>query len=174
MSRDRDRETRRRSPRFEAMEARQVLSTAAAAHLAAAAQARAAQSQAQVTPSAFLTSDSQTTGHAPGGREVLKTTFSGSANNEGPAQATSTEVATRNRLISVQIVLQTAHGSVRMAFGPSDVTQSLADSDGSQVAANYHIVSGTGAFAHAKGTGSVAFWTLGGDNGWNLTITPNA
>jgi hypothetical protein len=152
------RDARRRSPRFDALEGRQLLSTTA-----------------QATPSAFLTSDSQDTTHAAGGREVLRTTFSGTANNVGPAQATSTEVARNGGLVSVQVQLQTAHGSVRLAFGPKDVTQNIASTYGTEIAATYHVVAGTGAFAHQRGTaGTVAFWTLGGDNGWNLTITPNA
>jgi hypothetical protein len=54
------------------------------------------------------------------------------------------------------------------------VTQNIASSNGSEIDANYHIVSGTGVFAHETGTGTVSFWTLSSSGGsWNLTITPS-
>lgn len=157
---------RRRSPHFDALETRNLLSAAGHVHAAA--------SVSRPSPAAFFSSSSSTITHGRGGTETLKTTFTGQSLSQGAAKATSTELlnAKTNALLSVQVVLQTAHGSVHLAFGPSDVTRNLSTADGTELVASYHITSGTGVFAHETGTGTVTFWSLGGDSGSNLTITP--
>ena len=156
---------RRRSTHFDSLETRDLLSVAGHAHAPA--------PVSRPTPAAFLSSTSSKT-HNRGAREILVTTFTGQSPTQGPAKATSTELldARSQALLSVQVVLQTAHGSVHLAFGPSDVTQNMSTTDGSQLTATYHITSGTGVFAHETGTGTVAFWSLSGASQSNLTITP--
>ncbi len=163
---------RGRSPGFDALETRQLLSTVAHAH----AQAAAAAAAAANTPSAagFFTSVSQTTSKGAGGRETLKTTFSGSSVAEGSATATVSEVAKNNSLVTVQATIQTSKGSYKLAFGPNDVTTNISSSDGTEIVANYHITSGARAFAHAKGTGTIAFYWISGATQSNMTITPSS
>ncbi|HEY2156488.1 MAG TPA: hypothetical protein VGH33_12715 [Isosphaeraceae bacterium] len=158
---------RSRSPRLEALETRQLLSTVGHAH------AHVAQPANTPSPAGFFTSQNQSTTHGAGGRETLKTTFSGSSIAEGPATATVTEVARNNSLISVQAAVQTAKGSFKLAFGPSDVTKNISSAAATEIVATYHITSGTRAFAHATGTGTIAFWWIGGAAQSNMTITPS-
>jgi hypothetical protein len=154
-----------RSPRFDALETRQLLS--AAGH------ARAAQPVNTTSVAGFFTSQSQNTTHGAGGRDTLKTTFTGQSIAEGSATATVTEVARNNSLVSVQATVQTAKGSFKLAFGPSDVTKNLNSSSGTEITANYHIISGTRAFARKTGTGTISFWWIGGASQSNMTITPS-
>jgi hypothetical protein len=157
---------RRRAPRFalEALETRNLLS-AMPAHAAAA-------TASKPSPAAFFTSDSTT--QSQGRIATLRSTFSGQVLSQGMAKATSTEVLdTRtNALKSVQIVVQTNHGTLRLRFGPSDVTKNVSTSAATELVANYHVVSGTGVFAHGAQPGTVTFWSVGGDTGSEMTITP--
>lgn len=159
--------TRRRSAHFDALETRDLLSGAGHAHAAA--------PVSRPSPAGFFSSMSSTTTHGRGTNETLKTTFTGQSLSQGPAKATSTELldAKTDAMLSVQVVLQTAHGSVHMAFGPSDVTTNLSAADGTEMIATYHITSATGVFAHETGTGTVTFWSLSGATQSNLTITPS-
>jgi hypothetical protein len=154
---------RGRSPRFDALETRQLLSAAG----------RAAHPVITPSPAGFFTSGSQNTTHGAGGRETLKTTFSGSSIAEGSATATVTEVARNNTLVSVQATIQTAKGSYKLAFGPSDVTTNINSSSGTEIVANYHLTGGTRAFARATGTGTIAFFWISGATQSNMTITPS-
>lgn len=156
---------RRRSPRFDALETRRLLSSAGLA--------LGGQPASKPTPSAYLASVSQNVTHGAGGRATLKTTFTGSSTSEGPAKATSTELAKGNLLVSVQVLLQTSKGAVHLAFGPKDVTQNINSSLGTELTATYHITSGTGVFAREKGTGTISFWSIPGEGQSELTITPS-
>lgn len=83
-----------------------------------------------------------------------------------------TEVARNNSLVSVQATIQTIKGSYKLAFGPSDVTKNVNSSYGTEIIANYHLTSGTRAFAHATGTGTISFYWISGASQSNMTITP--
>jgi hypothetical protein len=157
---------RRRSPGFDALETRRLLSAAGHVrpHVAAPANVPSA--------AGFFTSGSQNTTHGAGGRQTLKTTFSGSSVAEGSATSTVTEVARNNTLVSVQATIQTAKGTYKLAFGPSDVTTNLSSSYGTEIIANYHLTGGTRAFARATGTGTISFFWISGATQSEMTITP--
>ncbi len=157
---------RDRSPRFDALETRQLLSTVGHAH-------PAVPVANTPSPAGFFTSGAQTTTHGAGGRQTLKTTFTGQSIAEGSATATVTEVARNNSLVTVQATIQTAKGSFKLAFGPSDVTKNISSAAATEIIANYHITSGTRAFAHATGTGTISFWWIGSASQSNMTITPS-
>lgn len=158
---------RTRSPRFDALETRTLLSAASAR-----AAAHAATPAVKPSPAAYLSSVSTTSSH--GRIATLRTTYTGQSIAEGDAKATLSEVydTRTNGLKSATVVLQTSHGTVRLGFNPSDVTLSQSSSFGNQLIATYRVLSGTGVFARGAQPGTISLWSVAGSSDSNMSIAP--
>jgi hypothetical protein len=148
---------RRKSPRLEALEGKQLLSTVHFNHIVAKAggpAVPAARAQAPLLLNGTLKGDVTSYTDTPGPPETMTETFSGRTRSMGRVRGVVIDqIDATGKLIGGQVVLTNARGSVTLGFGPdSTVSGQQAGTITIQVV-RYSVVSGTGAYARASGSG---------------------
>lgn len=141
---------RRRSPRLETLEGRQLLARAHFDHIIA-----------RATPPPVLNGTFQgmtsTYLDTPGPPETLSEVFSGRTRALGAVHATVSDQMDpkTGALLGGQVQMSNARGSVRLVFGPGDVvSQQFVGTLSTQVV-RYTVAAGTGTYAGATGSGTI-------------------
>jgi hypothetical protein len=137
---------RRRSPRLESLEGRQLLATARVAHHAA-------------PPALNGTFNGQISTYldTPGPPETMSEVFTGRTRALGSAKAVVYDFVdpTTGALLGGQVALSNARGSVHLVFGPGDVVSTQMVGTLTTQVLRYTAAAGTGVFASATGSGTV-------------------
>lgn len=157
MSRD-----RRRAPRLESLEGRQLLSTAHFDHIVA----RAAPPLVlNGTMKGSLTTFLDT----PGPPETLSEVFTGRARSMGAVRVVVSDQidSATGSLLGGKVILSNPRGSVHLAFGPTSVVSNQTVGTLSTQVVHYTVVQGTGAYAGASGSGT---FTVLQNNGKSATV----
>ncbi len=140
---------RRRSPRLESLEGRQLLATAHFDHIVA----RAA---APLVLNGTLRGSISTFLDTPGPPETLSEVFNGRTRSMGNVRAVVSDQVdpTTGNLLGGQVALTNGRGSVHLVFGPGDVvSQQVVGTLTTQVV-RFTVAAGTGAYAGAGGSGT--------------------
>jgi hypothetical protein len=157
MSRD-----RRRAPRLESLEGRQLLSRAHFDHIVA-----------RATPPLVLNGTMKgslsTFLDTPGPPETLSEVFNGRARSMGAVRAVVSDQIdpTTGALLGGQVVMSNPRGSVRLAFGPNSVVSNQTAGNLATQVVRYTVAQGTGAYAGASGSGT---FTVLQNNGKSSTL----
>lgn len=145
MSRD-----RRRTPRLESLEGKQLLSTA---HPAAAAPKPAAAHAAPLVLDGLMAASAYAVPLRTGAIDQAVITLAGNAGAMGPVKATLTEfidVSTES-VRRANLVITDARGSVTLTLSKFSVFENLTTDYNEGYSADYVVTSGTGSFAGATG-----------------------
>ncbi|HEY2156487.1 MAG TPA: hypothetical protein VGH33_12710 [Isosphaeraceae bacterium] len=151
---------RRQSPRLEALEGKQLLSTVHFNHIVAPGRGtlpilNGGRPPVPLVLNGTLKGDVSTYTDTPGPPETMTEAFSGQTRAMGRVKAVVVDqIDAKGNLIGGQVVLTNARGSVTLGFGPdSTISGQQAGSITIQVV-RYSVVSGTGAYAHRSGVGT--------------------
>jgi hypothetical protein len=159
----------RRSPTFDLLEGKQLLSAMHFDHIAL---------RHNSAPNVPVVLDGSLAGNAYSvkssttGPETLHITFNGLAGSLGQVKAVFTErveFATA-RIVSGTVVLKNGHGSVTLGFSANGVIQNTYAASGNTTVVDTAITSGTGSYAHASGAAIVSVTELPGDRQMQLTL----
>ena len=139
---------RRKSPRLETLEGKQLLSGVHFNHIVA-------KPVGPMVLNGTLNGSVATFTDIPGPPETMAELFSGRVRAMGRVNAAVIDqLDASGKLIGGEIVLQNRRGSVTLGFGPnSTISGQQAGTITIQVV-RYSVVSGTGAYAHASGSGT--------------------
>jgi hypothetical protein len=152
---------RRQSPRLEALEGKQLLSTVHFNHIVAPGGVvndpalRGGRAPVPLVLNGTLRGDLSTYTDTAGPPETMTESFTGRTRAMGRVKAVVVDqIDAKGNLIGGQVVLTNARGSVTLGFGPdSAISGQQAGSITIQVV-RYSVVSGTGAYAHRSGVGT--------------------
>ena len=131
---------RRRSPRLESLEGRQLL---------AARIAHAARPPAPLVLNGTFNGQVSSYLDTPGPPEIMSEVFSGRTRSTGAAKAVIYDIIdpTTGALLGGQVALSNARGSIHLVFGPSDVVSTQMVGTLTTQVLHYTVASGTGAYA---------------------------
>ena len=142
---------RRRSPRLESLEGRQLLTAARLAH--------AARPAAPLVLNGSFNGQLSTFLDTPGPPETMSEVFNGRTRSTGAAKAVVYDFVdpTTGALLGGQVALSNARGSVHLVFGPGDVvsTQMVTKHALTTQVLRYTATAGAGALAGATGSGTI-------------------
>lgn len=157
---------RRRSPRLESLEGRQLLATAHFNHIVHIIVTRPA---APLVLNGTFKGAISTYLDTPGPPETLSEVFNGRARSMGVVRAVVSDKVdpTSGTLLGGQVALSNGRGSVHLVFGPSDVVSSESVGTLTTQVVHYTVTAGTGAFAAAGGSGK---FTLLQNSGKSATL----